>query len=62
MSSQKQHVQLFETREYIRTKQRKIKDQIIKYIWNLFDAKEEKEERTRLEKFERKKNKSIIKG
>ena len=44
------------------SEQRKIKDQIIKYIWNLFDAKEEKEERTRLEKFERKKNKSIIKG
>ena len=33
----------------------KIKDRIIKDIWNLFDTKEEKGERKRLEKLERKK-------
>ena len=33
----------------------KIKDWIIKDIWNFFDTREEKEERKRLEKLERKK-------
>ena len=38
----------------------RIKDQIIKDIWNFFETKEEKEERKRLEKLERK-NKNIMK-
>ena len=40
----------------------KIKDQITKDIWNLFDTKEQKEERNRLENLERKKNKNIMQG
>ena len=37
----------------------KIENRLIKDIWNLFDTKEEKEERTRLQKLERKKQKYI---
>ena len=37
----------------------KIENRLIKDIWNLFDTKEEKEERKRLQKLERKKQKYI---
>ena len=37
----------------------KIENRLTKDIWNLFDTKEEKEERKRLQKLERKKQKYI---
>ena len=39
----------------------KIENRLIKDIWNLFDTKEEKEERKRLQKLEREKQKHIEK-